>query len=156
MRGVDADGRPTKLTYKVREKIALAVSAGASYRAAAGMAGVGESTLRSWLARGRAERDARRRDPSERPYVLLVEALEQASARAEVRAAATITRAQETDWRAALAFLERRDPENWGRRLAVEHTDTDDSAGTLDALLDQCSDEELEVLQAVAQRVRRR
>jgi transposase len=147
--------RPRKLTIGLRERMATAVSAGSSYRAAAQAAGIGESTLHSWLARGRAEQDARRHNPAERAYVLLLQAVEQASAGAEVRAAKMITEAAGTDWRAALAFLERRDPENWGKRLAVEHTGTNESAErTFDQLLDLATDEELELLQEVAERVR--
>jgi transposase len=145
--------RPRKLTVGLRERIALAVAAGSSYRAAAQAAGIGESTLHSWLARGRAEQDARHPASSERGYVLLLEAVEQASAGAEVRAAAMITEASETDWRAALAFLERRDPEHWGKRLAVEHTDQP-AERTFNQLLAECTDEELELLQEVAERVR--
>jgi transposase-like protein len=44
--------RPRKLTIGLRERIAQAVSHGSSYRAAAQAAGIGESTLHSWLARG--------------------------------------------------------------------------------------------------------
>lgn len=146
--------RPSKLTPRLRERIALAVSSGASYRAAAASAGVAESTLHLWLARGRAEQGAARRARGEARYVLLVEAVEQASARAEVRAAALFSRAAENDWRAAAWFLERRDPQTFGRRLSVEHTG-DDGPVTIDALLEGCSDEELEVLQAVAMRARR-
>jgi DNA-directed RNA polymerase specialized sigma24 family protein len=73
--------RPSRLTPRLRERIALAVSSGTSYRAAAQSAGVAESTLHSWLARGRAEQGARRGAPGERPYVKLLEAVEEASAR---------------------------------------------------------------------------
>jgi transposase-like protein len=146
--------RPSKLTPAVRKRIALAVEAGATYTTAAEFAGVTDRTLRSWLARGRAEQDARKPDRSERQYVLLLEAVEQASARAEVRAAHMISKAAENDWRAAAFFLERRDPANWGKRLAVEHTEEPDR--TFDELLDECTDEELEILQAIASRSRAR
>jgi transposase len=145
--------RPSKLTPRLRGRIALAVSAGTSYKAAAQSAGVAESTLHSWLARGRAEQGARRQDASERPYVRLLEAVEQASGRAEVRAAELITKAAETDWRAAAFYLERRDPETWGKHLAVEHSA--DPERTFDQLLDLCTDEELAILQDVAARARR-
>jgi hypothetical protein len=87
--------------------------------------------------------------------VRLVEAVNEASARAEVGAAAVITTAaSKGDWRAALAFQERRDPDNWGPpRLRVEHADEPDR--TFERLLGECTDEELEILQAVAMRVRR-
>jgi hypothetical protein len=138
-----------KLTPKVRQAIGRAVSAGSSYRAAAECAGVSDRTLRSWLARGRAERDAPRLAAGEAPYVRLVESLERAGARAEVRAAALITKASEMDWHAAAWFLSRRDPESWGTRVAVEH---DDSAGTFEQLLEEATDEELAVLQDLAMR----
>jgi hypothetical protein len=137
----------------VRKRIALAVESGSSYAAAAEFASVTDRTMRSWLARGRAEQDARKPDRTERCYVLLLEAVELASARAEVRAAATITRAAQEDWRAALAFLERRSPAEWGKRLAVEHSD--EPAPTFEKLFDLCTDEELELLQAVLGRERR-
>jgi transposase-like protein len=147
--------RPSKLTPKVRGRIEQAVSAGASYSAAAQYVGVAESTLHSWLARGRAERDARKHEPTERRFVLLLDAVERASARAEVRAAATIAEAQGADWRAAAWFLERRAPQDWAPpRLRLEHAMTTPDA-LLSELLDQCTDEELEILQDVAARSRR-
>lgn len=141
------------MTPAVRKRVEQAILAGSSFRAAAEFAGVAESTFHSWLARGRAEEGARRRDPGERCYVLLAQAVEQASGRAEVRAAMTITKAQETDWRAAAFFLERRDPANWGKHLAIEHTEEPDR--TFDELLNEATDEELEILQALAIRARR-
>ncbi len=151
--------RPLKLTPAVRERIELAVSAGASYRAAAASAGVGESTLRSWLARGRAERGARKQAAGERPYVELVEGVEEASARAEVRAAALLFRAAESDWRAAAWFLERRDPESFGPPATrLEHTGADGGPVDLDVLgdLSKLSDSELTQLQQLLEKGRDR
>jgi transposase-like protein len=148
--------RPSKLTPKLRERIAAAVSAGASYKAAAQTTGVGESTLHAWLARGRAERGATRLAVGERPYVRLVDAVEQASARAEVRAAALISKASETDWRAAAWFLERRDPETFGPpRLALEHTGDGFARDTLAELMAELDEAGLAELQELAGRVRR-
>jgi transposase len=145
--------RPSKLTAHVRERIAQAVSSGASYRAAALSAGVAESTVRSWLARGRAEQGARRHARGERPYVELVEAVEQAAGRAEVRAAVLIAKAAESDWRAAAWFLERRDPETFGPPAArLEHSGPGGGPVTLDALgldLDRLSDRDLASLQRI-------
>ena len=147
------DSRPAA-TVAQAEAIALAVSAGASYRAAAQSAGVAESTLHSWLARGRAEQGATKRAPGEQSYVLFVDAVEEAAARAEVRTAALIAKAAETDWRAAAWLLERRDPETFGPpRQRLEHA-TVTADELLSELLDQATDEELEILQAVATRAR--
>lgn len=158
--------RPTKLTPALRERIAAAVSGGSSYHAAAMSAGVADSTLRAWLARGRAEqstpRTARRtqratklRARREAPYVELLESVERAAGRAEVRAAVLITRAAETDWRAAAWWLARRDPETFGERLALEHTGEGGGPVELAGLgvdLSRCSDAELKILQKVASR----
>lgn len=160
--------RPSKLTPALRERISQALSAGASYRAAAVSAGVGDSTLRAWLARGRVEQAAGRpargtqraikRARREAPYVELLESVEQAAARAEVRAALLIAKAAETDWRAAAWFLERRDPATFGQRLALEHTGPEGGPVELAGLgvdLSGCTDAELEILQKVASRVAR-
>lgn len=134
--------RPTKLTAALAEQLAAGVAAGATYRAAAAAAGVGERTLHDWLTRGRRERDRRarareelqqiskrrgnaaarqraaaRRDEkpvaSETPFEELLERVEKASGVAEVRAAAQIAAAGAESWRAAAWFLERRDPASW-------------------------------------------
>jgi transposase-like protein len=148
--------RPSKLTPALRGRIALAVSGGASLRAAAQVSGVADSTLRSWLARGRSEQGARKRARGELPYVELLEAVERAGARAEVRAAALIAKAAETDWRAAAWYLERRDPETFGPpKLALEHTGVDGGPVKLDGLgldLSKLSDRDLAALQRIAGR----
>lgn len=159
--------RPTKLTPVVREKIVLAVAGGSSYRAAALYAGVADSTFREWLARGRVARldrgagkprrtqRAAKRDRREAPYVELLQSVEEAGARAEVRAAGLLAKAAETDWRAAAWFLERRDPQTFGQRMALEHTGADGGPIELAGLaldLSKCSDAELEMLQKVANR----
>jgi transposase-like protein len=151
-----AMARPTKLTPAVREKIVQAVAACSSYRAAALYAGVADSTLRSWLARGRAEQGATKRVRGEAPYVELVASLERAAAIAEVRAAGQIAKAGETDWRAMAWFLERRDPETFGPPAArLEHTGPDGSPIALDALgidLDGLTDRDLASLQRILAR----
>lgn len=137
-------GRPTKLTAKVQEAIADAVTGAASYKAAAMHAGVSETTFHVWLARGRAERDrlagaeaalqgfpARARSDAARqarvraeractpltgeaPYLAFLQRIELADAEGQVRAAGLVAKAGETDWRAAAWLLERRDPGTFG------------------------------------------
>src|SRR5262249_18010275 len=122
----------------------LAVKGGASFKAAAELAGVAERTLHAWRARGRAEherlesatlawealpkraRTAQARKarmaaqraaqplPDELRYLQLDELLEHADAEAQVRAAAQIAQAGAQEWRAAAWLLERRDPEHFG------------------------------------------
>jgi transposase len=141
--------RPTKLTETVAADIALAVADGATFKAAAGRAGVGERTYREWMARGRSERErleAAQRElallpkrarsaaakkakqamqraaqprATELPFLDLLERAERADDTAQVRAVAQITAAGATDWRAAAWLLERRDPANYSARSRV-------------------------------------
>lgn len=53
-----------------------------------------------------------------------VDAITRATADAERMAAEALFAHRFTDWRAALAYLERRNPERWGNRSKVEHSGT--------------------------------
>jgi hypothetical protein len=102
-------GRPCALTPEARERIVQAIIAGCSRADAARYAGVGESTLRRWIARGRAEKEG--------PFAEFVNAVLDAEARASVLANGCIARAiRDGDWKAAAWFLERRFPERYAPR----------------------------------------
>jgi hypothetical protein len=105
--GVDV-GRPEKLTDEVRRRLVEAVRAGCPREVAAKYAGISRSTLHRWLSPSNKEERFRE----------LQEELKQAEAEAEFYAIATLRRAMADDWRAALAYLERRHPARWGRRWA--------------------------------------
>jgi transposase len=106
-------GRPDGLTPEVEKKILDAVRAGASMADAAGHAGVGERTVYDWL-----ERAQQPKGPTK--FSQFSQSLTRARADAKVGAIAAIRSAMPEDWRAALAFLERRHPQEWGRRTAHE------------------------------------
>lgn len=136
--------RPTKLTAPVTAAIALAVQGCASYRAAAGNAGVSEASLHAWMARGRTERrrletatgalealpkrartlaarkarmaaqKAAQPIPEELRFLEFLERIEHADSQAQVRAAAQIAQAGAEEWRANAWLLERRDPGTFG------------------------------------------
>jgi transposase len=102
---------PSLFTVDTGQRIADAVRAGASIRAAADMARVGYTTVCGWLAQGEE------RHPTRRPTPELV------TFAAEVRAAAaeheqSLLRAVQVpeirSWQAAAWLLERRFPERWG------------------------------------------
>lgn len=102
-------GRPTKFTQERADRIVQALRDGNFRITAAALAGVSRHTLKSWLARGRAQRRGRYRD-----FLVRV-------ARAEAEAEADDVRlihdaATAGDWRAAAWKLGRRHPERWGRR----------------------------------------
>jgi transposase len=107
--------RPTKLTPQVKERVVAAVRAGSYAEAAARSAGIGESTYYRWLQRGEEE--------TEGIYREFRDVVRQAEAEAEVHPVAIVRRAMtDGDWRAAIAFLERRYPARWHRQQATELT----------------------------------
>jgi transposase len=129
--------RPTKLTEKVHERILQAIRAGNYVESAAVAAGIAPSTFYRWLERGRVE--------SGGIYHALEEDVRRAEAEAEVHAVAVIRKAMPGDWRAAMAYLERRHPARWRRRESRELTGPDGGAIRTAASLDltKLTDEEL-------------
>ena len=122
-----AGGRPTKLDYKVQEKIIQAIKAGNYMETAAAYAGISKSTLYDWLKRGEREKQRVAKNPryrirkSEKIYVDFSDAVEKALAEAEVRDVLLISKAAEEQWQAAAWRLERKFPDRWGRRV-IEHS----------------------------------
>jgi hypothetical protein len=107
--------RPTKRTAAVEAAILTALRSGMTRTAAAESNGVERTQLYRWMAR----------------FATFRNAVMAAEAQAEVRATITLRQAGESDWHAALAWLERRRPEDWGRRDRVEIT------GAIRALVEQ-------------------
>jgi transposase len=103
--------RPSKLTPAVEERILKALRAGNYATAAAGYAGIHPSTFHRWLERG--DPGGRRR--ADLPYRRFAEKVQQAIAEAEVRDVTLISKAAETEWRAAGWRLSRRHPNRWGQ-----------------------------------------
>ena len=107
--------RPTKLTAETAEKIVTSIAAGNYAETACRSAGVSASTYYRWLERGEEEDSGAHRD--------FFEAVGDAEAAAEINAVATIQAAMPDDWRAAMAYLERRYGERWQRRPHAEKPD---------------------------------
>jgi hypothetical protein len=61
-------GRPSRLTRETHDAIVTAIEAGSYVKIAAQAAGVGQSTLAGWLARGREAASARDRHDPDRRY----------------------------------------------------------------------------------------
>lgn len=119
-------GRGTKLTPQVHEKIVRAVRAGSFFSTACLHAGVSPETGWEWLRRGRGE-DERRKTPL---YAAFAEDIARANADAELRAQTQLVVAGQQDWRANLAYLERRFPERWAlRRYEVQMAQNDEWEG---------------------------
>jgi hypothetical protein len=105
----------TKLDDALIGRISDAIKGGSPMEGAAAYAGVRRSTLYEWLRDGRA-------DPPDPLCRKFVDAVEQAIGTFVVGASMTLTRlGNEGDSRALMFMLERRFPDEFGRRQVVEH-----------------------------------
>lgn len=93
-------GRPTKLIPATERRLIVALARGESYAGAAAFARIAESTLHQW----RAE------------FPEFSERLEAAARAAEHRVVRRLLAHTDQSWQACIAFLERRYPDEWGRR----------------------------------------
>ena len=111
---VRKQGRPSKLTTEVQDKIVRAVATGNWLDTACAYAGVDASTVRRWMAKGEG-------DDAEEPFRSFCSSIKGAKAEAEVRAVALIQKAaQDGTWQASAWYLERSYPDRWGRhRLEI-------------------------------------
>jgi hypothetical protein len=106
--------RPTKLTKAIADQIVAAIRCGNYAATAARSAGIGERTYYTWLKRGESVAKA------DAPFRQFRQAIKKAEGEAEVHAVALVRQAMPDDWKAAMTWLERRFPERWRRREAVE------------------------------------
>ena len=104
-------GRPTKLTPDRQRVLVDAIRAGNFYEVACAAADVDYSTFRRWMVAGEEGRG--------KAYSEFREAITRAESAAERDALTHLQNAMPADWRAAMAFLERRYPDRWGRRDRV-------------------------------------
>lgn len=105
----------SKLNQGKIRTITAALRGGNSRRVAAEYANISPRTLQRWMKRGREEEVGE--------YAELLHSIHQAEATAErVMVAAVMEAAKNGEWRAAAWWLERRDPQNWGRRQRIEVT----------------------------------
>jgi hypothetical protein len=122
---------PRKLTDEVAARLVEAFELGASQIDACRYAGISDETLRLWLEAGRRELavlvgrgiDPIADDPALVPRLArLVLCIDVALGEFAMEGLRKITRAGGTDWRAAAWLLERRLPDQWGKREKVDHT----------------------------------
>ena len=99
-----ATGRPTKKSISVLTTITSAVASGLPLKDAARLAGIDVATLRRW----------RHDDPD------VDQAVKTAKAVMVARNIERIQQAAGTDWKASAWLLERRAPEQFGKRSVVE------------------------------------
>ena len=97
-----------KLTPVVQKKLLNAIKAGNYITVSARYAGIHPNTFHRWMKRGREAQSG--------AYRKFFEAVKEAETYAEVRAVAIIQQQMEDNWRAAVAYLERKFPKRWSPR----------------------------------------
>ena len=107
--------RPTKLTPDVQEAIVDGINAGLTFRLSCARAGVNPATFYRWLGTGETANVGRYRE--------FCDAVERAKADSALRLVSQITLQAPADWRAAAFMLERRFPDDYGRRTEVTGKD---------------------------------
>ena len=114
-----AGGRPKgsgiKLTPELQARVVLLIRAGNYVVTACGASGISDASYWAWKVRG---------ESGEEPYASFLDAVKRAEEEAESALVATVRRAGESQWQAAMTLLERRHPDRWGRRerQQIEHS----------------------------------
>ena len=99
--------RPSKFTPEVTEIIIKALQIGATYKDAAEAAGVDYDTYNNWIQEGKTAKSGK--------FFEFFGAVRKSEAQARLNYLSTIAQAAaKGDWKAAEAFLKRRDRANWG------------------------------------------
>ena len=107
--------RPTKLTPEVHEAIVDGINAGLTFRLSCARAGVTPATFYNWLKKGEVAQSG--------ALMEFFNAVERAKADSALRLISQITLQAPADWRAAAFILERRFPDDYGKRTEVTGKD---------------------------------
>lgn len=104
--------RPTKLTPETHSAIVEAILHGATYKDAAEAAGVWYTTFNEWMRKGEEAKSGQ--------FYEFNHAVRQAEAQCRLNMTRVIqSAAAKGDWKAAEAYLKRRDRQNWGDNVDV-------------------------------------
>ncbi len=105
---------PRKLDEAMITALSILVSKGNYYHDACSLCGIWETTLYDWLKQAEIDFNAGR----ESIFTRLHESLKRAKAEARSKMVAVVIQAaeQKRDWLPAITYLERTDPEHWGRK----------------------------------------
>jgi hypothetical protein len=106
--GVGQRGRSTKLTPAVQKVIVDGIAAGVPRKFAAMRAGIDESTFHFWVRKGRRAKRG--------PHFQFFQSVKKAEADAIARNVALVQKAASKSWQASAWWLERRHPEEFGRK----------------------------------------
>jgi hypothetical protein len=107
--------RPSKLNPEISAMICKALEGGATRPDAAEFAHVCSQTFYGWIAKGEKQKSG--------PFREFLDNVKHSEAKCRVMMANVIARAaNDGDWRAAEAYLKRRDRANWGDQMQLEHS----------------------------------
>ena len=110
-------GRKTKLNPQLQERICQLISAGNYIRTACQAVGISGQTYINWMKRGEKSQKG--------SYFEFFEAVKKAEAQAIARNVAVIQSAAKETWQAAAWWLERKHPQDWGKKERHEHVGKD-------------------------------
>jgi transposase len=162
----------TLLTSEIQDKVVNAVILGMPDRFIPALAGIDRTTYYDWLKRGaRAINDREKGKPIpevELPFVDFNRAVDWAMAQSVARNLKVIDRAAQgvrnedgtfalgPSWQAAMTSLERRFPDDFGRKDRIEHSGDKEKPVEVNnnVKLSDLPDEDLRNLQAIARRAR--
>jgi AcrR family transcriptional regulator len=120
-----AGGRPRACTPRVKEILLDTARTGAHRSTIAETAGISPRTLNRFLRSGEAalekRESGRRLTAEEEEFCQFCLDFRKAEIAVERRLVEVVLTAARSNWRAALAFLERRYPKHWARRPVVQH-----------------------------------
>lgn len=119
--------KPSTLDDPKVKLLLQALSAGNYVEVSCAYAGLSVAVVYQWLEKGRKEKEriasGAEPDPSKTTYVELLEAIESARAKAVIANVAIIQQAARGGtWQAAAWWLERTNPQQFGRRVQAEVT----------------------------------
>jgi len=113
-----------KLTPEVQDRIINALRAGNYVETAAQLAGVGRASIYRWIDKGQSaidrEEQGEELNADDERYAEFARGVEEARASAMARNVALVNTAAQTTWQAAAWWLERTNPQMWGRHLRAE------------------------------------
>lgn len=117
--GKRSRGRPSKLTDETVKKLMEAIIDGNTYEAACNYAGISYSVFADWVRKG--EEYTKMLEGGQKgirwEFINFLKELNRAKAEAEVNLVKKIKEAGDKDWRANAFLLERRNPEQWAKKV---------------------------------------
>lgn len=136
MAGNSNAGRKPLLNEELIEEICSVIRAGNYAKTAIDYVGISESSFYNWINRAEAELARMEEEGDDEPleseeiYLQFLASFKKADSAAKVRNVAIINDAARTHWQAAAWYLERRDPENWGRKKIDVSANVNHTGGT--------------------------